>query len=123
MVIANEPGAAGIAYEHERPFIGKDGTRRYPDCTIEDADTGVTWSYGDSFSFPNFGSACVMARIARLVVPGIPLHVTQRGNRRERTVFGDSGYRLYRDWLGIAAAKAGAEIWLIALCRTMCTPS
>ena len=27
----------------ERPYIGKDATRRYPDFTIEDADTGVTW--------------------------------------------------------------------------------
>jgi putative transposase len=30
-----------------------------------------------------------MARIARLVVPGIPHHVTQRGNRRETTFFRD----------------------------------
>jgi putative transposase len=36
-----------------------------------------------------------MARIARLVVPGIPHHITQRGNRRERTFFGDADYRLY----------------------------
>jgi oligoribonuclease NrnB/cAMP/cGMP phosphodiesterase (DHH superfamily) len=43
VIIANELSAAGIVYEYERPFIGKDGTRRYPDFTIEDADTGVTW--------------------------------------------------------------------------------
>jgi putative transposase len=52
-----------------------------------------------------------MARIARLVVPGAPHHVTQRGNRRETTFFGDADYRFYRDLLGAAAAKAGAEIW------------
>ena len=51
-----------------------------------------------------------MARKARLVVAGIPHHVTQRGNRRERTLFGDCDYRLYRDWLGVAAAKASAQI-------------
>jgi putative transposase len=56
-----------------------------------------------------------MARIARLVVPGIPHHVTHRGNRRERTLFGDADYRLYGDWLGIAAAKTGAEIWAYCL--------
>jgi putative transposase len=41
-----------------------------------------------------------MARIARLVVPGIPHHVTQRGNRRDTTFFEDGDYRLYRDLLG-----------------------
>ena len=30
-------------YEYERPFVGKDKSRRYPDFTIEDADTGTTW--------------------------------------------------------------------------------
>jgi putative transposase len=56
-----------------------------------------------------------MARIARLVVPGIPHHVTQRGNRRETTFFEDADYRLYRDLLGAAAAKAGAAIWAYCL--------
>jgi hypothetical protein len=41
--------------------------------------------------------------------------VTQRGNRRDRTLFGDADYRLYRDWLGIVAAKARAEIWAYCL--------
>ena len=30
-----------------------------------------------------------MARLARVVVPGIPHHVTQRGNRRQAAFFGD----------------------------------
>jgi putative transposase len=36
-----------------------------------------------------------MGRIARVVVPGIPHHVTQRGNRRQRTFFDDSDFDLY----------------------------
>jgi len=52
-----------------------------------------------------------MARIARLVVPGIPHHVTQRGNRRETTFFEAADYCLYRDLLGAAAGRAGVEIW------------
>ncbi|HUY67717.1 MAG TPA: transposase [Alphaproteobacteria bacterium] len=56
-----------------------------------------------------------MPRIARLVVPGIPHHVTQRGNRRETTFFKDSDYRLYRQLLGEAAAKAGTDIWAYCL--------
>jgi hypothetical protein len=43
VIIANELNSAGIVYEYERPFIGQDRTRRYPDFTIEDADTGTTW--------------------------------------------------------------------------------
>lgn len=56
-----------------------------------------------------------MARIARLVVPGVPHHVTQRGNRRETTFFGADDYQLYRILLADAAAKAGAEIWAYCL--------
>jgi REP-associated tyrosine transposase len=52
---------------------------------------------------------------ASLVVPGSPRHVTQRDNRREGTLFGDSDDRLDRGWLGIAAAKVGAEIWAYGL--------
>jgi putative transposase len=36
-----------------------------------------------------------MARLARVVVPGIPHHVTQRGNRRQATFFGDDDYAAY----------------------------
>ncbi len=37
-----------------------------------------------------------MARLARVVVPGVPHHVTQRGNRRLDTFFGDADYRAYQ---------------------------
>jgi len=56
-----------------------------------------------------------MARLARVVIPGFPHHVTQRGNRRERTFFGDGDYALYRDLIADAARKAGSEIWAYCL--------
>ena len=43
VIIANELASAGIEYEYERPYLGEDNTPRYPDFTIEDGDTGVTW--------------------------------------------------------------------------------
>jgi REP-associated tyrosine transposase len=46
-----------------------------------------------------------MARIARVVVPDLPHHVTQRGNRREPVFFEGDDYRLYRR-LVTAAARA-----------------
>ena len=56
-----------------------------------------------------------MARLARIVVPGVPYHVTQRGNRRERTFFEDADYKRYRTMLGDAARRAGAEVWAYCL--------
>lgn len=56
-----------------------------------------------------------MARLARLVLPGIPHHVTQRGNRREPTFFQEADYILYRRLIAEAAAKAGVEIWAYCL--------
>ena len=52
-----------------------------------------------------------MARIARLVVPGIPHHVTQRGARGLGTFFDPDDYALYRDLLGEWCRKAGTEVW------------
>ena len=51
-----------------------------------------------------------MARLPRMVLPGIPHHVTQRGNRRERTFFEDVDYALYLDLLAQSAAQHGAEV-------------
>lgn len=56
-----------------------------------------------------------MARLARLVVPGLPHHVTQRGNRREQVFFGDGDYRLYLDLVGAAARKSGTAVWAYCL--------
>ena len=41
-----------------------------------------------------------MARLARIVVPDVPHHVTQRGTGRQQTFFSDADYALYRDLLG-----------------------
>ena len=52
-----------------------------------------------------------MARLARVVVPDHPHHVTQRGNGRARTFFGDDDYALYRDLLAEHCRAAGVAIW------------
>ena len=56
-----------------------------------------------------------MARLARVVVPHVPHHVTQRGNRRERTFFEDADYKRYRTMLGDAVRRAGAQVWAYCL--------
>jgi REP element-mobilizing transposase RayT len=46
-----------------------------------------------------------MARLPRLVIPGHPHHVTQRGNRRTQTFFEEGDYALYKYLLSEAAQK------------------
>jgi putative transposase len=52
-----------------------------------------------------------MARLARLVVPGLPHHVTQSGNGRAQTFFSDADYKLYRDLLAASCRAAAVQIW------------
>jgi putative transposase len=52
-----------------------------------------------------------MARMPRIVVPGYPHHVTQRGNRRQRTFFCEDDYRYYVELLSQFSRQAGTEIW------------
>jgi putative transposase len=52
-----------------------------------------------------------MARLARVVVPGHPHLVTQRGTGRARTFFGDDDYALYRDLLAENCRAAKVAVW------------
>lgn len=56
-----------------------------------------------------------MARLPRVVIPGVAHHVTQRGNRRERTFFEEGDYQLYLDLLADAAERARCAIWCYCL--------
>lgn len=51
-----------------------------------------------------------MARMARLVVPHHPHHVTQRGNRRQPVFFDDDDYRVYLDLVRDACDEARTTI-------------
>ena len=46
----------------------------------------------------------------RIVVPGYPHHVTQRGNRRQQTFFCDDDYRYYIELLSGYAQQSNTEI-------------
>ncbi|CAA7621813.1 conserved hypothetical protein [Magnetospirillum sp. LM-5] len=52
-----------------------------------------------------------MSRLPRLVVPGLPHHVTQRGNGRARVFFCDDDYALYQDLLAESCRAAAVEVW------------
>ena len=56
-----------------------------------------------------------MARLPRVVVPGLPHHVTQRGNRREAIFFEDGDHEIYLDLLAQQTARTGVEVWAYCL--------
>src|SRR5579884_2515935 len=57
----------------------------------------------------------LMARLARVVVPGVAHYVTQRGNRREPVFFGDDDYKAYLELIAAAAVRSGTEVWAYCL--------
>lgn len=56
-----------------------------------------------------------MARIARVVVPNYPHHITQRGNRRQQTFFSKRDYRYYLRLALEARENALVEVWAYCL--------
>jgi putative transposase len=56
-----------------------------------------------------------MARLSRLVIPGQPLHLVQRGNNRSATFFADEDRRFYCDTLRQAGQRFGCAIHAYAL--------
>ena len=56
-----------------------------------------------------------MARLSRVVVLGLPHHVTQRGNRRQQTFFGDEDYAEYRRLLSMSCRACGTQVLVYCL--------
>jgi len=56
-----------------------------------------------------------MPRVARIVVPGYPHHVTQRGNRRQRIFFDVADYQAYLYLLNQMRVTAGVDVWAYCL--------
>lgn len=50
-----------------------------------------------------------MARLARIVIPGVAHHVTQRGNRRLPVFFSDEDRRTYLELLAAASGRSGTR--------------
>ncbi len=52
-----------------------------------------------------------MPRLSRVVLPGIPHHITQRGNRRQQTFFIEDDYRAYLELLVGACRHHNSAVW------------
>lgn len=53
--------------------------------------------------------------MARLVFPGNPHHVTQRGNRRQRTFFTENDYQLYLALMSKWCQRCQVDVWAYCL--------
>ena len=51
-----------------------------------------------------------MPRVARLVVPGVSIHIVQRGHRRTACFFADADYLAYLVALGTYASRFGCAV-------------
>jgi putative transposase len=56
-----------------------------------------------------------MARLARVIVPGFPYHVTHRGNHREDIFFSDSDRQSYLQLLDRYAKRFKLDVWAYCL--------
>ncbi len=56
-----------------------------------------------------------MPGIARIVVPGFPHHITQRGNRRQDTFFCNDDYQAYINLMAEWCNHWNVKIWAYCL--------
>lgn len=56
-----------------------------------------------------------MPRLARVVIPGIPHHITQRGNRNQDVFFRGDDKSYYIEFMRKEAKRAKIAIWTYCL--------
>ena len=56
-----------------------------------------------------------MSRRSRMIIPGVPHHVTQRGNRRERIFFEPGDEALYLDLMSEQLRRRDVACWAYCL--------
>ena len=59
-----------------------------------------------------------MARLARVIAPGMPHHVTQRGKPRQETFFGEEDYQHYLKLMAQFCRAEQVAIWAYCLTPT-----
>jgi putative transposase len=56
-----------------------------------------------------------MGRIARVVLPGVPHYITQRGNRGQQTFFDEEDYAAYLELMAEWCDRCGVAVWAYCL--------
>jgi putative transposase len=68
-----------------------------------------------ALDFQSYGRIRVMSRLARIVIPGIPHHVVQRGNRGQQTYFCQEDYETFLKMLETSCKTYGVDVWNFTL--------
>ena len=84
-------------------MIGEDW-RAWSRRSQGDASLALVWAQQCT------GRKAPLARLPRLVVPGAPLHLIQRGNNRSATFFAADDYQRYCDALLQASRRFGCAV-------------
>lgn len=84
-----------------------------PATALGRTQSGDPFSQGAAVRNPSYAES--MSRLRRVVVPGAPHHVTQRGVRRMTVFYAAADYQLYRSLLGESSRRHGVEIWSYCL--------
>ena len=56
-----------------------------------------------------------MTRLARVILPGYPHHIIQRGNRKQDVFFCEGDYRYYLELLKEWCKQENIEVWSYCL--------
>lgn len=51
-----------------------------------------------------------MPRKPRFIIPGVPVHVVQRGRSKEPVFYDEAGYQIYQKWLKEVAERYHCQI-------------
>src|SRR5690348_11815971 len=83
-----------------------------PVCRANGARLSHAFAHYPNRAAPQLARGCAksrsltpMARLPRLVFPGVPVHIIQRGNNRTATFHSASDFERYRDTLFRASRK------------------
>lgn len=103
LVFLTESVAGETRYRHSIP--ASQSTKIFVICRIEH----------QSRVSPHFAILVRMSRTARVVVVGVPHHITQRGNNRQTVFRVDDDYQLYLGLLHDYTCQHKLDIWAFCL--------
>ena len=103
------PDARNVYYNY--PASGDGNVRARLDHIAAAKNPARKPGNGDKFYVT--GIPVVMTRLARVVVEGVPHHITQRGNRRQPTFFQPEDYPTYLDLMEFPGSIAVARFTIL----------
>lgn len=90
--------------------------QRSPVAPLDPGSAPLCGLSGTRASVEKFDTEVVSNKVwSALVIPGLPHHVTRRGNRREKIFFDDGDDTLHLNLLAESSERARAQVWTYCL--------